>query len=219
MDIYIVLVLVLLIMTVLFFWPFLIVRYIHRRLWGRLANKYGWKFDPGKLGMIILHPRSVDRLTGTYRGRKFQMTYTAGLKPDGGVESGDIDFYVTAIQVNTSRAPEGNFRLDQKKLLRRKKGTIGDPLFDRTVRVCIEKPKGFMREFLADPVLRRRVSDFFGNAMMDDRKISLTPMGKLKLHDTGLPQSEKRLLKNLELLSDLAEVVENGSYKTHKNIF
>jgi len=141
----------------------------------------------------------MDRLNGTYRGRKFQMRYTTGLKPDGRYEGGDIDFYITAIQVNASRAPEGQFRLDQKKLLRRKKGTIGDPSFDRTARVCYEKPRGFTSEFLNDPELRRRVSKFLGNSMMDDRKISLTPTGRQKLQDTGLPQTEKRLLKNLEL--------------------
>ncbi len=189
-----------------------IVRGLHRRLWERLAEKYGWKFCTGKLSWYFATPMSTDSMTGTYRGREFSMLYRLAYGDD--VVEGGFAFYNSQIIISAACPPEGQFRLDQNRLLRRKgaKGKTNDRYFDNKARICHERPKGFTGDILADPALRRRVAKYFANPIQDNRKISLTHAGNMRLQDTGLHQSEERFLMELELISDLVEVVE-----THGN--
>lgn len=206
-----------LLITALLFGSVFIFRSKHRRLWKGLAEEYGWKFVTGKLTWFLGTPMSMDRMTGTYRGRKFRMLYRLAYGGEGVGEfgGGGFAFYNTQIIITAACRPQGQFRLDQNRLFKRKgaKGKTNDRYFDKKSRIYHERPKGFTGDFLADPVLRRRVAKFFANPMMDDRKVSLTPVGNVRLQDTGLHQSEKRFLMELELLSDLAEVVEKHIIK------
>ena len=193
------------IMAMLFGLPGLLAWYCHRLLWKRLTPKYGWT-----LVSKDFHWRSSfvdDRMAGEYQDRKLSFSYHFS------IHHGNVGFWhnrwQTQLQIATAITPDGHFRLDQKKLFRKAGPPIGDRTFDKHTRIIKEKPKGYTAEFLSEPTLRKRVARFFANPVMGDRKISLTPTGLLRLHDSGMIQSEKRLLKNLDLLSDLAKVVEN----------
>lgn len=182
--------------------------YIHRAVWKRIASKYGWTYFPGKFSWIPFGVK--DHIKGDYRGRKLRFSYRFGHQP---TLDGDIDYWQTKYQITPNLPPAGHsggyFRLDQNKLLRKAGPPIGDRYFDKKARIIKEKRKGYTAIFLSDTTIRKRVARFLANSVMDDRKISLTPTGLLKLQDSGLFQSEKRMLKALDLLSDLADIVED----------
>jgi hypothetical protein len=190
------------IIALLFFWPGYIVRYCHQFLWKRLATKYEWDFYPGTFNW---RAAGKDRMTGIYRGRKFGFSYYAHWNSG----YGERDYWQTQSQITASLPPDGFFRLDRRSLFRRGGEKINDRYFDKHTRIYREKRIGYTGIVLSDPAIRRRVANYLANPLVEDRKISLTPTGRLKLQDSGIIQTEKRLLKALDLISDIAEVVED----------
>jgi hypothetical protein len=197
----------LIVMTIVFSGLTYGFRYSHKHLWQRFSQKYNLSYNPGDFiwgGFAV----AQDIMTGSYRGRKLRIVYS--------IFMGKKDIWQIKIQLKAKVDPDGIFRLDQKGLLKKKRPPLGDKGFDKHTRIIKDSPRGYLKAVLSDQALRESVSDFFANPFDVERKINLTPKGMLWLQDQGVYQTERRLLANLNLLSDLADAVETLHLQSEK---
>jgi hypothetical protein len=163
------------------------------------ARTADFVFEPGHYNYLrALRPHI---LHGSDRGREVAITYSLGDYWSAGQNRG-----ISSVTYALPPHSKLHIKVTPARPWGEKGTRSGDPRFDRWVRVT-GGPKAFVQALLADASVRSRLKDTVSPTFTFTSTLTLTPAGLLTLRHKSAILTRGRILSDIELLGDIAEMI------------
>jgi hypothetical protein len=164
-----------------------------------LAGLDGLKYTPGRKDFF--QGSFPGKVRGSYRGRNLTLDYRDD--PIMTRQGYNRASYSAVVEMAIQNPKQGSLML---KTGRKSNPQSGD-LFDQRINVT-SRPNAFGQGILVDPALRQRLALTLTQDWMNPGKINVVRTGSLVFSKDGFYTKSEELVALLDLLSDLAGVVE-----------